>query len=151
MVSACDGGSSSAVPDATSSTPDAFVCPPTPDEPSSSTQEAVDTGVASTQSSAALTGLMICPAGDKDYFKVVITNTGLSLEAVIEHAAAEPTVQVALLNDAGTPISNGAPVAGMPAQRVAVPNLAAGVYFVRAVAGPGDISHYKLTLDATEP
>lgn len=148
-VSACDGPDPNHTPvDAAIDAPvDAFVCPVTPDEPTSG--NTVATGVASMQSSAVLPGLMICPAADTDVFQLDMPTAGGNFEIIIETAGTEPSVMGSLLNSAGTPIVNATPIAGMNARRIYVPNLPAGVYYVQAFVEPAAISHYELGLTAT--
>ncbi len=151
VLSACDGPDSNHTPTdgATDAPADAFVCPVTADEPTSG--DSVVTGVASTQSSAVLPGLLICPAGDTDTFQVDLPTSGGNFEIVIETAAAEPSVRGAFLDSTGIPIMNAAPVAGMNAQRIAVTNLPAGVFYVQAFVEPAAVSHYELKITATGP
>jgi hypothetical protein len=126
-------------------------CPPTPEEPTSSMQTAVDTGVASMTSTFAMTGMAICPAGDQDFFEVEITQTTSDIEVVIEHAAMEPAVAGSLLNSTGIPIRNSMAVPGTAQTRIDATYLPAGVYYVETYALPGATSHYKLDLSVTTP
>lgn len=111
-----------------------------------------DTGVASTQASRTLPGAMICPAGDKDYFEVTITEPGSSLEMIVDSDPADPWPWGTILNSTGIPISNTSPVTGTPNETSArVVYLPQGIYYAMVFGAPGDVSHYSVTVTVTGP
>lgn len=110
------------------------------------------TGVDTVQSSITLPGAMICPAGDKDTFHVRISSTGKNVEMIITTDATNPIVEGAFVNNAGTPMVNASPVAGMPqVRRAYLQNLPSGDFYVRAYAAPTAISHYQVQVNVTAP
>jgi hypothetical protein len=130
---------------------DAPVCT-TALEPNETIQAATVTGVASTQTARTYTGLMICPAGDKDHFAVNIVTANTNLEMLIDF---DPTLSIgqgSILNSGGVPLANAAQVSGMPNRlRAYTPNLPTGTYYVVVYAGTNMISSYQLTLTVTGP
>lgn len=93
-----------------------------------------------------LTGLAICPEGDRDTYLVKII-TPVSLEAISSWQSGQ-AISVDILNSAGTSISTGAPV-GNTGARAYMSNLSAGTYFVQTSAGGKN--NYALTLRVTTP
>ncbi len=101
-------------------------------------------------------GLAICPAGDKDTYKLTVagsTSMPQSVEAVIEFDPNGATLTGAILNSGGTSIATTSPVSGMQGKaRAFVANAPAGVYYVQ-VLGPATgtltTNNYKLTITET--
>src|SRR5438067_1038680 len=82
-------------------------------EPNENPAQAFQTPVASQLMTIKLAQLAICPAGDKDTFKVDITTNLQNLTALVEYAPPPfDPLQVAILNAGGTPIATSMPVSG---------------------------------------
>lgn len=148
LLSACNGDDSNGKAGDTidASVVDAFVCMDAY-EPNNTLMVAVPAAVGST-----LTGVMICPAGDKDTFAFQVATMGENVEVVIESAEGEPVVGGSVLNKEGTPIMNASPVAGSPNKtRMYLPNNNTGTLYAQAYAQPADVSHYKITVTLTPP
>lgn len=124
-------------------------------EPNNSIQQAWVTPVDNPKKTFPLTGLSICPAGDKDDYSITITTANENLEVLIEYDAAGADLQGSILNAGGQAIANASPVSGMQGMRRAyTPNLPVGTYYA-SVFGPmsGSLTtgNYKLTINITGP
>ena len=89
-----------------------------------------------------LAGLAICPATDKDNYRVVISSPK-ALE-VIASWDSGPSLNLSILNASGTSIANG--VAGTNQTRACVPNLPSGTYYASVFAS--DRNNYRLAIKA---
>jgi hypothetical protein len=146
-----DAGLPDAVP-LTDAAIDALVCTDTMYEPNDTVQTAFPTGVANTQMTRTFTGLMICPAGDKDHFAITILTPNQTLEMVFDVDAAGMELAGSILNAGGTPIANASPVSSMPLRRRAyTPNLPTGTYYAVVFGAQGYTNRYQLTLTVTNP
>jgi hypothetical protein len=124
-------------------------------EPNDTTATAYDTGVAESKLSIPYAGLAICPAGDKDTYKVHITTEGQNLEVVITYDPNGAVLTGALLNAGGVPIAMASPVSGMEGViRAYTANLPVGFFYAQ-VAGPttGNLltNNYKMTVTVSGP
>lgn len=98
-----------------------------------------------------LDGLAVCPANDKDAFKIVLAAQA-NVEVLITFDPNSTALKAELLNQGGVPIATGSGVAGMPGTvRAAQQNLPVGMYF-GVVSGPNDgtaaVNNFKLTINA---
>src|SRR5256885_16876918 len=91
--------------------------------------------VASQQMMIKFAQLSICPASDKDTYKVDITTNLQNLTALVEYAADGMPLQAAVLNAGGSPIATSTPVSGMAdmVQAMAA-NLPPGTVYVQVSA-----------------
>ena len=94
-------------------------------EPNDTIANAFTTGVDTQLQMLNLAGLAICPATDKDTYRVTLSATKAISATVTPDAG---TMNISLLNAGGTAIANG--VAGT----VCAPNLPVGTYFVQTSA-----------------
>lgn len=95
-------------------------------------------------------GLAICPAGDKDTYKLTTTAANHNVEAIVTYDANGAVLTAAILNSGGTAIANATAVAGMDGTiRAYVAMAPQGIYYVQ-VSGPATgtllTNNYKLTL-----
>lgn len=97
----------------------------------------------------------ICPAGDKDVFKVMIRVANQKLEVLVESEPGGVMLSASILNRAGGPIAIGMPVAGMPnTTRAVFPDLPVGEFFAQVAAPSGTsmpVNNYQLSLKLTGP
>jgi len=113
------------------------------------------TPVASTRSSITFAGLAICPDGDKDTYRIDITQTGQNLMTEVEYdpvANGGVALSVSILNAGGTPIANGSPMAGNKVG-VTASNLPMGSspFYVQVFGPVVGKNNYKLKLEVTGP
>lgn len=97
----------------------------------------------------------ICPAGDKDVFKVSITAANQTLEVLVESEPGGVMLAASILNRTGGAIAIGMPVAGMPSvSRAFFVDLPLGEFYAQ-VAGPSTgtlpVNNYQLTVKLTAP
>ncbi len=101
-----------------------------------------------------LSGLTICPPGDKDNYSLTVTQ-GQNLEMLFEYSASGADLQGAILNSTGTPIIMASAMSGTTGtKRAYVANLPAGVYYASVygpVMGSTTTNNYRLTLTVTGP
>lgn len=122
-------------------------------EPNDSIATAYPTPVNGTTKSIAYAGLAICPAGDKDTYKLS-TVAGQNIEAVIEFDPNAATLSAVILNSGGTMIASASPVSGMQGKiRAFVATAPAGAYYIQvsgpAAGAPLTTNNYKLTITET--
>jgi hypothetical protein len=121
-------------------------------EPNDQIQTAFVTGVATQVATKTFSNLILCPAGDHDYFHVAITTANTNLEMVIDFDGSAMSRQGSILNAGGVPIANASLVSGMPQRRRAyTPNLPVGNYYAHIYAELGIVTGYELTLTVTGP
>ncbi|CAN5458757.1 hypothetical protein BH11MYX1_BH11MYX1_41680 [soil metagenome] len=121
-------------------------------EPNDSITTAYITPVNGTTKSISYAGLAVCPAGDKDTYKLTVA-ASQNIEAVIEFDPNAATLTASILNAGGTVVVPGNPVSGMQGKvRAFLATANQGVYYVQ-VAGPATgtlvTNNYKLTLTET--
>lgn len=113
-------------------------------EPNQTIATAWPTPVGTTRDSIAISGLAICPASDVDHYKVSIaTPRTIRATASWDSGAA---VKIAILNAAGTPVANGAPV-GALATRACLPNAQSGDYFPLVQTGNNTTNNYRIEIE----
>jgi hypothetical protein len=112
--------------------------------PNDSIGGAFQTPVATQQQMLTLAGLAICPAGDKDHYKVEIPASGPNLEVVADWDGGAP-ISVSILNAGGAAISNGVALSNN-VTRACVTNLPAGTYYALAFAAATVENNYRLTI-----
>jgi hypothetical protein len=112
--------------------------------PNDSIGGAFQTPVATQQQMLTLAGLAICPAGDKDHYKVDVPTSGLNLEVVADWDSGAP-ISVSILNASGVSISNGVPLSNN-VMRACVVNLPTGTYYALAFAAATVENNYRLTI-----
>ena len=98
-------------------------------------------------------GLAICPAGDKDTYRIDISRPNENLKATVIYdpiAAGGVSLSVSILNSTGISIANGAP-SGENTVIANVPNLAIATspYYVQVYGPPTGENNYKLQLEIT--
>lgn len=103
--------------------------------------------------SVVFAGLAICPAGDKDYYAINISNGNENLEVLVAYESWGGVLQASILNATGVPIASAGPVSGVPGTiRAYTANLPVGTYHA-LVFGPASgtpaINNYKLTVTVT--
>jgi hypothetical protein len=121
-------------------------------EPNDTITTAYITPVNGTTKAISYAGLAICPAGDKDTYKLTAL-ASQNIEAVIEFDPNAAMLRASILNSSGTVVNAGNPVTGMPGKvRAFVATAPQGVYYVQ-VTGPATgtlvTNNYKLTLTET--
>jgi len=151
---ACSGGVCAVGVDAAiDSPPDAFVCnDDTVIEPNETPQTAYDTNVATLAASRTITGLAICPIGDKDHYKITTSLANQNIEVLVDFAPGVAALQASILNPGGVAISNSLPVAGMT-QRVRSysPSVPAGTYYALVTGPSNGTNNYQLGINVTGP
>jgi hypothetical protein len=149
LVSACGGDDGSVPPDAridasdaaSDAAIDAVVCTAEPLEPNDSALDAFPTALATNRPQLTFPGVVICPAGDKDFFQVQLSQPGLDLEVLIKTEGASP-VEGAIIDSTGTTIATSVPTS-VDVARAYAPDLPAGDYYAEAFAA--DASAYRIT------
>lgn len=126
---------------------DAFFCDNDPLEPNDSLSAAYHTPVALVQSSVTLTGLSICPVGDKDVYQIDIAQTGQNFAASATFSSGA-ALSVSLLNAAGTAIAS--PTTSGSVVTASVANVPAGTYYAEVYSSTGE-NNYQLFVVATGP
>jgi hypothetical protein len=124
-------------------------------EPNDSITQAWVTPVDTMTKSFPMSGLAICPGGDKDTYSLTNSVATQNIEIIVEFETTGAHLQGAILNSSGTPIANASPVAGMAGHiRAYAPNMPVGIYYAQ-VFGPSSGSlttnNYKLTINVTGP
>jgi hypothetical protein len=112
--------------------------------PNDSISGAFQTPVATQQQMLTLAGLAICPAGDKDHYKIEIPASGPNLQVIAQWDSGAP-ISVSILNAGGVSISNGV-ASSNTSTRACVTNLPAGTYYALAFAAAIVENNYKLTI-----
>ncbi len=111
------------------------------------------TPVESSRKTITYSGLAICPAGDKDTYRIDITGSNQNLKATAIYdpiAAGGVALSVSILNSGGISVANGAPM-GENTVIANLPNLAtaSSPYYVQVYGPPTGENNYKLTLEVT--
>jgi len=128
-------------------------------EPNNDISMAFQTDVDNPRMSLPLSGLSICPAGDKDIYAVTLSKgvdpSYESLSATIKYDSGGAPLQLSLLNEGGMTIVNGGPVMGMDGTVSAAANMIPnGQYYVEVfgpAAGQLTTNNYTLSIDVTGP
>jgi hypothetical protein len=111
---------------------------------------AFQTPVASQQATMSIASA-VCPEGDKDHYKIDITQANSNLEVVTFWDSGMP-VNVSILNAGGSSIGNGSPTSiddmgtAKDGMRICVPNLPIGTYYASAFAASSIKNNYHLTI-----
>jgi hypothetical protein len=127
-----------------------------PYEPNDDLTNAYATGVATSTSTRTLSSAKICPASDKDYYRLDVTS-GSNIELIVADAPTGADISGSILNSNAQPLYNAIPVTGSPNQyRAYLPNMPAGTYLVLVSAvsnapSPNDVGSYDVTLTVTAP
>ena len=110
-------------------------------EPNDTVASAFSTSV-DTQSMVTLAGLAICPATDKDHYRITLS-AQKAIEVIVAWDSGSD-LNLSLLNAGATSLANG--TTGVNQTRVCVPNLPAGTYFAAVFATTRN--NYRLTIKA---
>jgi hypothetical protein len=110
-------------------------------EPNNSIGQAFVTPVDTQAQMVNLAGLALCPAGDKDHYRVTLSAANKSLE-VIAMPTNGPNIQLSILNAGGTSIANGV-MTGV-GLRACTPNLPVGTYFASVTSASEN--NYSLSI-----
>lgn len=113
---------------------------------------AYTTPVAVSRGNIDFAGLSICPAGDKDYYTVVLTKQQM-IDVSVVYEAWGGVLQGSILLPNGNPVATLAPQGSMT-MHAATPPMAAGTYYVE-VEGPAPTgmnetrNNYTLSINVT--
>ena len=119
---------------------------------------AFDTPVAIQRSSVTFAGLAICPATDKDYYRVDFAASTTTLSATVVYD--DPTVagagplQMTIDNNTGAAVATATLVTGMPntiSATVSMQPMASSPYYIQVQGDGVHQNNYKLTINATSP
>ena len=101
-----------------------------------------------TMPTIAIGPVSLCPAGDKDTYRLEIANANSNLAATTTWESGL-AVNVALLNGGGTVIATGTPN-GTNTNKAYAANLPVGTYFVQVSAATGVKNNYRLSVMVTQ-
>jgi len=112
-------------------------------EPNNTVQQAFVTTVDTQSEILNLAGLALCPANDKDHYRIMMSTSNRALE-VIATPTNGPNIQLSILNAGGTSLANGTMVGGT--LRACVPNVPVGQYF--AFVTSASENNYSLSIES---
>jgi hypothetical protein len=119
-------------------------------EPNDTTATAFQTPVASSRPTISLAGLAICPAGDKDLYKIDITVEGQNLQVDVIFDPGTP-LALSILNNQAVPIVTGTALGMTTTAKVANLPMASSPYYAQVTGPAGGQNNYKLNIAVTGP
>ncbi len=103
-----------------------------------------------------LSSLALCPSGERDHYAVSISVAQENLEVLVEYSPQGMAPFAAILNSGGVALANATMIA-TNTQRVYIPSLPTGTYYVQVAAPtptttlPDTRNNYTLTINVTGP